>query len=1611
MKKLLLQIPLILIALLFTQTVSAQHFTPVWDGNPLNSMLFYVSGASIDGIAVEAGDEIAAFDVNSCGAELCVGSVVLTGPISGFVTFQVSQNDAQPGSPPNGYTNGNSIIYRIWDNSESKEIRSIATSYFTLPPDWIDYFNQGSDVNVTLTGTSSAVSVIGQVGACPSSSVTVPVTVYGLENATAVSLKINYTNSKLSYDSYANVPSSLSGMSVSDDGSAITMTWSGAATTLNNETLIELTFSTLASGFGCLEWDGTSQYNGGALSADFIDGNAFISSSPSISSVTPSNLSCNGAADGSISVVASGSTETLYYSIDAGSTWQTAFAFNNLAAGSYTLHVKDANDCLTVYASNPIVITEPPAISITDVSTTGISCFGESDATITITASGGTGSLQYSINNGTTYQSSNSFTGLSAGTYNVVVKDDNDCTQAYASNPITISQPIIVSISNVVSTNLSCNGVSDGTITITASGGTGSLHYSIDDGSSWQSSNSFTGLSAGSYTIKVKDDNDCTKSYSSNPVIISEPPAITINNVASTDITCFAEADGTITVTATGGTGSLQYSIDNGTTWQSSNAFIGLSSGSYNVVVKDANDCEITYTSNPVTITEPTALSISNVVAVDVPLCYGDNTGSITVTASGGTGSLQYSVDNGTTWQSSNIFTGLIAGDYNVVVKDANDCEVSYDSNPVTIGQPDELTINNVTSTDPSCNGVSDGTITVTASGGTGTLVYSIDNGTTFAGNGGVFTGLAAGSYDVVVKDANDCLNTYDNNPVILTDPPGITISDVSTTTPLCNGESNATLTITATGGSGDLMYSIDDGVSYQDNGGAFTALSAGSYTIKVKDANDCESSYTGNPVVISDPSVVTISDVTPTDVSDCYGGTNGEISVTATGGTGSLYYSIDNGTTFQGTGLFTGLAAGDYDVVVKDDNDCLIAYGSNPVTIGQPLGISIDNITPMDVTGCYGDANGEITVTASGGTGSLFYSIDNGTTYQSSGAFTGLPAGSYDVIVKDDNDCEKAYDSNPVVIGQPSEIDVSSVMLTSPLCYGDLNGIITITASGGTGTLQYSIDGGTTYMDNGGTFTGLGSGSYNVMVKDANDCEISYDNNPVNLSDPTQISISSVSTEDPLCYGGSDGSIDINASGGFGTLKYSINDGVSYIANNGLFTNLSGGLYNVWVQDANECEFEYPGNPVIINQPSQIVVSDVSTTEPLCYDGSDGTIDVTASGGTGTFTYSIDDGTTYFDNDGSFTGLSAGSYEIMVMDDNACESAYANNPVIIGQPDAIMVTDVSTTEPSCNGFGDGTLSITASGGTGSLMYSIDNGATFQSNGGTYTLLETGSYNVVVKDENDCEIPYTNNPVIIDEPEAVTITDISVTQPSCFEGADGTLSITASGGTGSFMYSIDDGSTFEDNAGMFTGLSAGSYNVVVKDANDCMSTYSGNPVIIDEPEALAITSVDVTHESCEDCNDGSITVSAEGGTPPFMYSIDGGANYNADAFFDNLIPGYYEIVIKDDNDCELIYFDNPVGVDEYDDVPNTNEITKYITVYPNPTPDGLLMMRIDDIDSPIDIRIYDALQNLLYIDSKLSIDHFPYYYEIDLGRFHTGVYFLQIKTKNAVACIKIVSVR
>jgi gliding motility-associated-like protein len=545
-----------------------------------------------------------------------------------------------------------------------------------------------------------------------------------------------------------------------------------------------------------------------------------------VSNIT-GTIACFGNTTGQITVNASGGTLAYQYSLNGGPN-QASNVFSNLGPGSYTVTVTDGNNC-TVNAAQ-VSITQPAQLTASGSVTTPIDCNGGT-ATVTITASGGTGALTYTQNPGGASNGTGVFTGLTPNTYNYTVTDANNCTATV--NGITVTQPTAVTGTLALVQDVLCNGANNGIVQVNgAGGGTGALSYTLNPGGTINATGVFTGLAPGNYTVTIADANNCT--FTTNSVTVSEPAVLTAASNITGTIACFGNTTGQVTVTANGGVGPYQYSLNGGPS-QASNVFSNLAAGSYTVTVTDANNC--TAVAAQVTIGQPTQLQANGSVTTPI-LCFGA-TGTITVTANGGTAPYTYAQTGGGS-NATGVFTGLAAGTYSYTVTDGNGCTVNV--NGVQLSQPTQLTATLAVTDSVRCNGEANGRLTASAAGGVAPYTYSINGGTAQASP--VFANMAAANYTVTVQDANGCTATASVN---LVDPPALTLTVANTLNPTCNGATDGQIVVSRTGGTPGFVFAISPGGTQPT--GTFTNLAGGTYTLTVTDAHGCTDSRTASLV------------------------------------------------------------------------------------------------------------------------------------------------------------------------------------------------------------------------------------------------------------------------------------------------------------------------------------------------------------------------------------------------------------------------------------------------------------------------------------------------------------------------------------------------------------------------------------------------------------------------------------------------------------------------------------------------------------------------------------------------------------------------------------------
>ena len=471
--------------------------------------------------------------------------------------------------------------------------------------------------------------------------------------------------------------------------------------------------------------------------------------------------------------------------------------------------------------------------------TTPILCNGGT-GTVTLTGAGGTAPLSYTFNaitNGTGV-----FSGITAGAaYAWSITDANACTPA--TGTLAVTEPTALSGSITAQINVSVFGGNDGSVTVAGSGGTVPYMYNINGGT-FQVSGTFNTLTAGSYTVKVRDTNLCTFDV---PVTITQPLVPLTGTITfQTDVLCFGASTGSVTVTGVDGVTPYEYSLDGGT-YQSSGTFNSLIAGLHTVTVRDA--LLSTYVVN-VTIAQPAA-ALAILTSQTNVLCAGGSSGSTTATVSGGTSPYTYSW-NTTPVQTTAAASGLKAGPYIITVTDASGCTATAN---VTITEPPALTVT-ATKADVQCNGGSTGTATATPAGGTAPYAYSWN--TTPVQTTPMATGLASGAYIVTITDANLCNAT--GNVSIAEPALMVLIPTVTETT--CPETNDGAITIDVTGGTSPYT------VFWSDPGAPTsltrTGLDTATYSVVVTDVNACAKSldvvvgFIGGETCLMIPQIIT---------------------------------------------------------------------------------------------------------------------------------------------------------------------------------------------------------------------------------------------------------------------------------------------------------------------------------------------------------------------------------------------------------------------------------------------------------------------------------------------------------------------------------------------------------------------------------------------------------------------------------------------------------------------------------------------------------------------------------------------------------------------------------
>ncbi len=1131
--------------------------------------------------------------------------------------------------------------------------------------------------------------------------------------------------------------------------------------------------------------------------------------------------------------------------------------------------------------SNAITVTVAPELKVNIINPKKPDCGGGSDGSLEADASGGLGDYTY-IWTGDKTGTGKTFTGLKVGSYTVTVTASGCDASTTATDSYTLGEPTPVHGSATPKHITSCFGNPEGEITVTASGGTGPYTFTLGADVQNGTSANFTGLTAGDHTIYIEDANGCTGTATAT---IKQPGELLMGTPDLVPPSRVGQADGQITVNATGGTGALTYTLNGGTPTPVGTPTPGLAADSYAIVVTDVNGCTKT---GSVELNDPTPVTLT-ATGIDVTGCPGSPTGGIALTPAGGTGPYEYYSDQlGSTWTAvpaGNEITGLAADNYTIKVRDDNGCESAEQTVTVTELNALDFTL---AANSVKCANSTDGEIEITnITGGTGSgyTLYIKDHtlgkhdGTApydVTGTSHVFGSLAPDTYTITLTDGV-CNVPKD---VTIVAPPAISLNIDEEGLVQCPTPPHSYVTFTATGGTGDLTYHISGAMTKSGKVDKIPmtvdGLKTGSYQIEITD-KECRSEKKDFKI---DPGNVLrwVGSPIPGNVT-CNGLDNGSVEVTIDGGIGPFtarLVPVGPDPTRTETALstpavitFSNLKPGRYQLAIKDEGNlqtCVLNWGDQ-IVISEPKPIAIEPLgsgsSVTDIS-CRDANDAVISIVATGGTGELKVNLFKNNVWQkmipgSPAVFDGLDAGDYRVEVSDDNTCSPAIISG-INITNPTEVvfDVPLSGIKNLQCAGDGSGKIVINGiGGGSGTgYAYSLDDGITYVDIADPtgdvlINGLSAGHYDVLVRDGNRCP-ALASFPVDLGQPDSLKIALTFDDGGLCS--TDGNVVATAQYGTAPYEYSFDKGLTWDANN-IGPKVSTGRYTVMLRDKNGCSAK---DSIDIETPTDVViVTDLYVVnQPSCEDV--GRLYIEAEGGRKPLNYKLykDGGyvRTQYD-DGYFTVTDAGKYQVVVTDAFDCFGKTSVEVTIDAYSKVEIVLPLGITDVLCGGKATGELTVTATGGyTGDIFYILKNDRLNYSESnttGVFDKLHANDYYYIIANDGD-KCADTVHFSINANDTLEFVTPIKFKHETMLGQSDGEIDAVAKGGVPPYNYWLEMSGTIvrpAQSTGKFTGLKAGTYQVIVEDAVSCYDTAE---IVLDGVSAYTISH----HVSCNGANDG-----------------------------------------------------------------------------------------------------------------------------------------------------------
>lgn len=984
---------------------------------------------------------------------------------------------------------------------------------------------------------------------------------------------------------------------------------------------------------------------------------------------------------------------------------------------------------------------------------------------------------------------------------------------------LSYAQPVIsYTVSDYNGYQVSCASAIDGSISVTTSGTTGTVNHTWFGPSGFSGVNpNITGLAAGSYIIQVSDDNGT----STDTIVLLAPPALqltaSISNKAGFGVSCFGGSDGDIDISVLGGAGSNTFSWIGPTGTYTSEDLINFPAGNYSVVVSDTNGCSA---SGSYTLSEPSP--------------------------------------NTTNFNLSNFIGGFHV----------------------------------------SCADATDGKIDLTPGGGASPHTFNWSGPNNFSSTAAHFSNAAAGTYFLTMSDANGCTLT-DSVELIAPAPLNVSLTGPTSMSGyhfICAGDSNGFVNTNISGGMPTYAYSWSSSTGENYSSKDLSALQAATYTVQVSDTNGCSASES---ITLNQPDPIAItssvSNYSGFEVS-C-GANDGSIDISSTGGVGNhSYYWIGPGAVNFTTSNISTLTAGSYTLGINDILGC--AFDTTFV-LEQPESIDTELITSQYLSvnvSCNGAADGSIDL-------NILNALSNPTVAwtgpagftSSSQNLSSLEAGSYSVTVSHPNAC--TWDST-IVLTEPNPFNV---VLNAPstngfniACNGQNSGDIQVTLIGGLGDITHSWSGPNGFSSPSLDLTSVLAGTYTFDAVDKNGCSV---NESITLTQPdSALSASltpSVQTNgyNVSCDDATDADVDLDVLGGTGpfTVQWNLANGTTTNTQN--LVAQGAGTHQVMISDANGCTYS---SSVSLTAPAPISILNMTLSQYgsdnlSCSESSDGAITPSFVGGTGPYSLTWNGPNAFSSNATNPSGLVAGVYHYTATDQMGCQ--YADSVEITApQPlnAGLGASLLNGFHISCEGFDDGSITSSPSGGNGQYSYNWSGPNSFSASTSQVNNLAPGQYCISVSDSNNCVI---NECITLIEPSEVDVSSMTV-DALCGDN-NGSVDLTVVGGVGPYDFTWTTGSTSEDLNNVVTG----TYSVSISDANGCTTIHDAT---VNGGAGLNLQA-NIVGSSCNGSEDGSIDLDVVTGNGGYSYSWSNGSSAQDQS---GLTAGTYTVIVSDSDGCE-----------------------------------------------------------------------------------------------------------